>query len=171
MEDVRTKGDIMIIDEKRKQNKENFIFFKNIDELLSSLNKETYTLTHEGQCVYKYNITASSALLHRDDGHFFIELYPEPEDYIMDNKEYPAIEFHICDSDDYCKTTRVLLLCYNQETEEYFWYSSMHLWSINKTFVYNNDKNTKELLTMDTAIKLISSMYNIEELAAELQKQ
>lgn len=89
----------------------------------------------------------------------------------MDNKEYPAIEFHICDSDDYCKTTRVLLLCYNQETEEYFWYSSMHLWSINKTFVYNNDKNTKELLTMDTAIKLISSMYNIEELAAELQKQ
>lgn len=158
----------MTIDEKRKQNKENFIFFKNIDELLSSLYKEQYTF--EGY-VYKYNITASSALLNRDDGHFFIELYPELEDYIMDNKEYPAIEFAICDTNDNCKTTRVLLLCYDKETEEFFWYSSMHLFSFNDTFVYNTITKTKELLTMDTAIKLISSMYNIEDLAAELKNQ
>lgn len=102
---------------------------------------------------------------------FFIELYPELKDYIMDNKEYPAIEFAICDPNDNCKTTRVLLLCYNQETGEYFWYSSMHPLSFNDTFVYNTIAKTKELLTMDTAIKLISSMYNIEELTAELQKQ
>lgn len=165
----------MTMDEKRKQDKENFIFFENFDELLNSLSKETYTFTHRGQYVYKYSITASSALLYSDNGHFFTELYPNLEDYIMDNEEdneeYPAIRFDICDSDDNCKTTRVLLLCYNKESGEYFWYSSMHLWSINKTFVYNKDKNTEELLTMDAAVKLISSMYNIEELAIELQKQ